>query len=241
MPGLVEGDDGVLYVVKMRGAGQGPLALAAEITTGELARVVGLRVPDLVLVRMDPLFGRHEHDAEIRDLLRASSGMNMGLAFLEGATTFDVAAGDRMSEAEASLVVWLDAFTLNVDRTCRNPNLLRWKGDTWLIDHGASLYFHHNWPSVSSKYEDPFAAVKGHVLLPWAAEIGAASKAAHARLTDEVVEEIVGLVPEDWLRGPDGADDPEERRGAYGRFFRERLRRSAMFEEEVQRARTSLV
>ena len=170
MPGLVEAGDGELYVVKMRGAGQGPLVLAAEVITGELGRVLGLKVPDIVLVEMEPSFGRQERDAEIRDLLRASTGINAGLAFLSGSTTFDPAAGDSESAEIASRIVWLDAFVMNVDRTARNPNLLRWRAGTWLIDQGASLYFHHDWDSAEAKVMSPFPLIREHVLLPWAAD-----------------------------------------------------------------------
>src|SRR5665213_1323551 len=154
MPALVEADDGRQYVVKLRGAGQGTLALAAELIAGEIGRALGLHVPDSAFVQIDALFGKAERDPEIRDLLRASTGLNVGLKFLPGSTTFDPAAGDSVDTFTASMVVWFDAFILNVDRTSRNANLLLWRllfwlpQDLWLIDHGASLYFHHNWPSV---------------------------------------------------------------------------------------------
>jgi len=240
LPGLIEADDGLLYVVKMRGAGQGPLALVAEVITGELARALGMHVPDLVVVQFDHLFGRQERDPEIRDLLRASVGTNMGLAFLEGSTTFDPAAGDACSPADASLIVWLDAFTLNVDRTSRNPNLLRWNQETWLIDHGASLYFHHNWPTAASKISAPFQAIAEHVLLRWAADMEGASSLAHEKLSANVIEHIVNLVPSEWLANEDLVD-PEERRTGYRDFLMRRLVESSIFEQEVRRARASVV
>ena len=199
MPGLIEASDGNLYVVKMRGAGQGPLALVAEIIAGELARTLGLKIPDIVLVELDPSFGRQERDPEIRALLRASTGINMGLAFLGGSTTFDPAAGDTESSDTASLIVWLDAFVMNVDRTTRNPNLLRWLLETWLIDHGASLYFHHDWASAESKIASPFARIHDHVLLPWADDVEGASASAHQRINEAELKRIVDLVPADWL------------------------------------------
>jgi hypothetical protein len=238
MPGLIEGDDGKLYVVKLRGAGQGPLALVSEVIAGELARALGLPVPEIVLMQLDHLFGRHERDPEIRDLLRASEGINAGLAFLDGATTFDPAAGDRMSGAMASLIVWLDAFTMNVDRTPRNPNLLRCGEETWLIDHGASLYFHHDWPTAEAKVASPFEAIRDHVLLPWADDIAGASALAHERLNADVIERIVDLLPDDWLVSEE-SDNPSAQRKKYRAFLEARLAKSSIFEEEVRRVRAS--
>jgi hypothetical protein len=238
MPGLIEADDGRLYVVKMRGAGQGTLALAAEVITGEIARTLGLNVPEIVLVEIDPVFGRNEGDPEIRDLLKASAGVNAGLEFLPESTMFDPAAGDVVSCADASLTVWLDAFTLNVDRTSRNANLLLWRDDLWLIDHGASLYFHHNWAAAQEKAASPFEAIREHILLPGAAEIPVASELAHEALSREELERILHLAPDDWLvpQGESGVT-ADERREAYLRFFTERLSRSRVFEEEVLRVR----
>jgi hypothetical protein len=240
LPGLIEADDGALYVVKMRGAGQGPLALVAEVITGEIARALGLRVPDLVLMQFDPLFGRQERDPEIRDLLRASVGTNMGLAFLEGSTTFDPAAGDTCDAATASLIVWLDAFVLNVDRTSRNPNLLRWMKETWLIDHGASLYFHHNWPTATNKATAPFEAIAEHVLLRCTSDMEGAARLARERLSAAEIERILNLVPAEWLLNEELVG-PEERRARYRDFLVRRLAESSIFEQEVRRARASVV
>ena len=238
MPGLIEASDGNLYVVKMRGAGQGPLALVAEVIVGELARTLGLSVPDIVLMELEPAFGRQERDQEIRDLLRASTGINAGLAFLSGSTTFDPAAGDLESSERASLIVWIDAFVMNVDRTTRNPNLLRWLSDTWLIDHGASLYFHHDWGSAESKVLSPFGLVRDHVLLPWAGDVAGASKFAHQKISQAELKRVVDLVPADWLTFHNDvpADDWRER---YVRFLTERLAGSVVFEEEIRRARSN--
>jgi hypothetical protein len=236
MPGLVEADDGKLYVVKLRGAGQGPLALVAEVISGEIARALGLRVPEIVLVEFDPLFGRQEHDAEVRELLRASTGTNAGLGFLSEATTFDPAAGDVVDALTASLIVWLDAFTLNVDRTARNPNLLMCGRELWLIDHGASLYFHHHWPGAEAKITAPFEAIKDHVLLRRADAFGAARTVAYERLSRGVIESIVATLPDDWLEGEVSAADARAR---YTDFLSRRLEASSMFEQEVTRARAS--
>jgi hypothetical protein len=236
MPGLVEADDGKLYVVKLRGAGQGTLALAAEVITGEIARALGLRVPEIVRIELDPLFGRQEHDQEVRDLLRASSGTNAGLAFLTAATSFDPAAGDAVDSLTASLVVWLDAYTLNVDRTARNPNLLLCHRELWLIDHGASLYFHHHWPGAEAKIATPFEAIRDHVLLDWAVDFDAALPLAHESLTPALLADIVANLPDDWL----AEDVPAEAaRRRYVDFLSRRLEASSMFEQEVRRARAS--
>ena len=241
MPGLIEADDGALYVVKMHGAGQGPLALVSEVVSGELARLLGLAVPELVLVEQAHEFGRQEPDPEIRALLRASVGTNAGLAFLEGATGFDLAAGDAADAAMASLTVWLDAFTLNVDRTPRNPNLLCWRGGTWLIDHGASLYFHHHWPSAEAKVLTPFEAIREHVLLRWAGDIPSASRLAHARLHEGSMGEVLGCIPDAWLKGDDAALDVPLQRSRYQDFLRRRLAGSLIFEEEIRHARANSV
>ena len=241
MPGLIEADDGKLYVVKMHGAGQGPLALVSEVVSGELARLLGLAVPELVLVEQAHEFGRQEPDPEIRDLLRASVGTNAGLAFLEGAASFDLAAHDSADPATASLTVWLDAFTLNVDRTPRNPNLLRWRGTTWLIDHGASLYFHHNWATAEARVLTPFEQIRDHVLLRWATDLPSASSLAHSRLSDDAIAEVLRCVPDAWLGGKDAALDVDLQRRRYQDFLHRRLASSSIFEEEIQHARARSV
>lgn len=238
MPGLIEASDGNLYVVKMRGAGQGPLALVAEIIAGELARTLGLNVPAITLVDLEPSFGRQERDPEICDLLRASTGINMGLSFLTSATTFDPAAGDTESPHTASMIVWLDAFVMNVDRTARNPNLLRHRSETWLIDHGASLYFHHDWDSAESKIASPFPLIHDHVLLPWATDIDTASTMAQQKIDKAELHRIVDLVPADWLTHNNEVP-AETWRNRYVQFLTQRLENSAVFEEEVRRARSS--
>ena len=237
LPAIVEADDLGLYVVKFRGAGQGVLALIAEVIAGEIGRALGLRVPELVFVEIDPALGRNEPDYEIRQLLKASPGLNLGLDYLPGSTMFDPAARDSAPAEEASLLVWFDAFVQNVDRTPRNANLLVWHGKLYPIDHGAALFFHHNWGTREQKIESPFTEISEHVLLPWATQIGHAAALAHERLTPETLERIVNLVPESWLAAvPDGVP-AAERRAGYVDFLTRRLAGSRIFEEEAQRAR----
>ena len=237
LPAIVEADDLGLYVVKFRGAGQGVLALIAEVIAGEIGRALGLRVPELVFVEIDPALGRNEPDYEIRQLLKASPGLNLGLDYLPGSTMFDPAARDSAPAEEASLLVWFDAFVQNVDRTPRNANLLVWHGKLYPIDHGASLFFHHNWGTREQKIESPFTEISEHVLLPWATQIEHAAALAHERLTPETLERIVNLVPESWLAAvPDGVP-AAERRAGYVDFLTRRLAGSRIFEEEAQRAR----
>ena len=199
VPAIVEASDGRLYAMKLSGAGQGRLALAAELIVGHLADSLGLRVPERILIDLDSALSRNEPDAEIRDLLRASVGTNVGLAYLSGALPFDPAA-DRPDGAEASLIVALDSFVMNVDRTPRNPNLLRWHGDLWLIDHGAALYWHH--AGAAPDGAKPFPRIREHVLLPYADSLPAAGALLRARLTDETIARAAALPPDPWLTGP---------------------------------------
>ena len=237
LPALVEADNGKCYVVKLRGAGQGSLALVAEVFTGEMARLLGLPVPEITFVDLDEAFGRQEPDPEIQDLFKGSRGLNVGLEFLPGVTVFDPASGDTADAITASQTVWLDAFTLNIDRTARNANLLVCREKLWLIDHGASLYFHHHWPGAEEKIGTPFAAVREHILLPWATVGEEARAHAHDVLTAPALEAIVSLVPDAWLVREGEERSAAEVRAAYLRFFLERLKRSAVFEEELRRAR----
>ena len=237
LPAIVEADDLGLYVVKFRGAGQGVLALIAEVIAGEIGRALGLRVPELVFVEIDPALGRNEPDYEIRQLLKASPGMNLGLDYLPGSTMFDLAARDTAPADEASMLVWFDAFVQNVDRTPRNANLLVWHGNLYPIDHGAALFFHHNWATREQKITSPFPEVAEHVLLRWATQIDQAASVAHERLTPETLQRIVNLVPAIWLEAvPDGVP-ADERRAGYVDFLTRRLAVSHVFEEEAKRAR----
>jgi hypothetical protein len=241
LPAIVEADDLGLYVVKFRGAGQGILALIAELLAGEIGRAVGLRVPEIIFIDIDAALGRNEPDYEIRQLLKASTGMNLALDYLPGSTMFDPAARDTAPADEASMLVWFDAFTQNIDRTPRNANLLVWHRKLYPIDHGAALFFHHDWPSREKKIGAPFTEIEQHILLPWAKGIPQAAKTAHERLTEPVLRGIVELVPEDWLEAIPGAVNAAERRAGYLDFFMRRLEAASIFEEEAIRAQSRLV
>jgi hypothetical protein len=241
LPAIVEADDLGLYVVKFRGAGQGPLALVAELVAGEIGRALGLSVPEIVFITIDPILGRNDPDFEIRQLLKASVGLNLALDYLPGSTMFDPAARDLISHDVASMGVWFDAFVQNVDRTPRNANLLCWHREVRFIDHGAALYFHHNWDSMSKKATSAFPPIREHILLPWADNVAEASRIAHERLTPDVLRDILDLVPDEWLASEAYPMEPEARRAAYVDFFLRRLAGSAIFEEEVARARSILV
>jgi len=240
LPAIVEADDDGLYVVKFRAAGQGPKALVAEVVAGELARAAGFRVPELVGVEVGPELGRNEPDGEIRDLLKASTGRNLGLDFLPGSITFDPVAGPPPSAAEASALVWFDAFVQNVDRTARNANLLVWHRQLWLIDHGASLYFQHDWDEARDPAGALFPAVKEHVLLPWASAVSAAGIELATRLGPEVVERVLAAVPDAWLGGGP-FPDPAAHRAAFARHFARRLAIAPRLAEEADSARAKLV
>lgn len=241
LPAIVEADDLGLYVVKFRGAGQGVLALIAEIIAGEIGRALGLRVPEIVFAELDASLGRNEPDYEIRQLLKASVGLNLALDYLPGSVMFDPAAQDAATHDEASLVVWFDAFTQNVDRTAKNANLLLWHHKLYLIDHGAALFFHHDWAAMPTKIESPFAAIKQHVLLPWATEIPQAAALARAKLTPDVLAAIVAEVPDAWLESIPGDLSAAERRTGYLDFFKRRLAAAHIFEQEAIHARARLV
>lgn len=250
LPAIVEADDCGLYVVKFRGAGQGILALIAELIAGEIGRALGLRVPELVFAHIDPALARNEPDPEIRHLLKASAGLNLALDYLPGSTMFDPAARDTAPPGEASLLVWFDALVLNPDRTPRNANLLVWHRHLYPIDHGAALYFHHNWPTspatLQEKIAAPFPDIAQHILLPWATEIESAAALARQRLTPDTLAAIVALVPDEWLAAIPDAPDPHAfdisaRRTGYLDFLTRRLAASSIFEQEAIRARARLV
>ena len=232
---MVEGEDDGLYVLKFRGAGQGPLALVAELISGEIGRALGLRVPELVFMDLSAAIGRNEPDPEIRDLLLASAGLNLGIDFLPGATMFDPAAGDRGDPEIASMAVWFDAFVTNVDRTAKNANLLWWHKELYFIDHGATLVFHHNWGHIEHMATKPFYAIENHILLPWADRIAEVDKPLRSRLTNTVLNQILKTVPLEWLAETEGPSMP-----GYLTYFRERLAK-AQFVEEALRARAQLV
>jgi hypothetical protein len=240
LPALAEADDDFKYVLKFRGAGHGVKALIAELIGGEIARVLNLKMPELVFANLDEAFGRTEGDEEIQDLLQGSQGLNLALHFLSGAITFDPVVTKLPAEL-ASKIVWLDAFITNVDRTFRNTNMLIWHKELWLIDHGASLYFHHSWNTWETHAKSPFALIKDHVLLPQASELVATDLAFRKLLTKEILQDIVNYIPEDWLHWEDTEQTPDEIRAIYFQFLWTRLNYSEIFINEAQNAREKLI
>jgi len=240
LPAIAEADDGFSYVLKFRGAGQGAKALVAELIGGEIARLLGLKVPEIIFATLDEAFGRTEPDEEIQDLLRASTGLNLGLHYLSGALTFDpaVAAVDPLL---ASQIVWLDALLTNVDRTARNTNMLLWRRELWLIDHGASLYFHHAWEDQEQQALRPFTQIKDHVLLPRASELERVDAAFRSMLTEERIRDIVALVPDVWLDWDPSFTSPDQYRKVYTRFLLARAGASDIFVKAAQDARQALI
>jgi hypothetical protein len=232
----VEADDDGLYVLKFRGAGQGPKALIAEVIAGEIGRALGLPVPELVLLDLDPVLGRAEADAEIKDLIERSAGLNLGMDFLPGALALDLLAARKLDRDFCARVVWFDAFVTNVDRTVRNTNMLLWHGEPWLIDHGASLYFHHDWETADPR--SPFTHISHHLLLPFAAPIERVASEAARRLDPALFELTVDLVPADWLDAEYAEADTRLR---YVAYLTRRLEAAEIFVEEAERARQSLV
>ncbi|HEY6956573.1 MAG TPA: HipA family kinase [Flavisolibacter sp.] len=239
LPAIVEADDGFLYVLKFRGAGQGVKALIAELVGGEMARAIGLRVPEIVFANVDPAFGRTEPDEEIQDLLKFSAGLNLALHYLSGAINFDPVV-NKVDPLMASQVVWLDALLMNVDRTVRNTNLLMWRKELWIIDHGASLYFHHSWTNWEEQSVKPFVPVKDHVLLKWASELDSVDKDFRTLLSKEKIVSIARLIPGDWLVSQ-SAPDADENRKVYEQFLLNRISHSHIFVNEAQNARQALI
>jgi hypothetical protein len=239
LPAIVEADDGFLYVLKFRGAGQGVKALIAELIGGEIARALGLRVPEIVFANVDPAFGRTEPDEEIQDLLKFSTGLNLTLHYLSGAINFDPIV-NKVDSLLASQIVWLDALLMNVDRTVRNTNLLMWRKELWIIDHGASLYFHHTWNNWEEQSLKPFVQIKDHVLLQWAGELDKIDESFRSILTQEKVASIVSLVPDEWLVN-ESASNADENRKVYEQFLLNRISQSHIFVKEAQHARQALI
>jgi hypothetical protein len=240
LPAIVDADDGFSYVLKFRGAGQGVKALVAEMIGGELARLLGLKVPELVFAQVDSAFGRTEPDEEIQDLLKASEGLNLGLHYLSGALTFDPVA-TAPDPTLASKILWLDCFITNVDRTARNTNMLLWRNELWLIDHGAALYFHHSWDNWESASRSAFPQVKDHVLLKWATELQTIDAVCRELLTADRINAIVNAIPDDWLHDDPASVSPAEKRQVYARFLLNRLDSSSVFLKIAQDAREAII
>lgn len=240
LPGLVEASDGFKYVAKFRGAGHGTKALIAEFIGSELARAAGFRVPELVTLDLDEDFGRTEGDEEIQDLLRGSTGLNLGVHFLSGAMTWDVIA-NRADALTASSLVWLDAFLTNIDRTARNTNMLLWNRELWLIDQGASLYFHHSWSDWEKAALSPFPYVKDHAMLADASMLREADERMRERITPEVIDAVVDAVPSDWLEASGSPATVAEQRDVYRNFLKTRLSNSEIFTNHAIATRQTLV
>jgi len=235
LPAIAEADDGFLYVLKFRGAGQGSRALIAELIGGEIVRACGLKVPEIVFANLDEAFGRTEPDEEIQDLLKASVGLNLALHYLSRAITFDPAT--TVIDAKlASKIVWLDCLLTNVDRTARNTNMLIWNKELWLIDHGAALYFHHSWHNWQEQAKRPFLQIKDHVLLPRATQLDEVDTELKSILTNELILEIVELVPDEWLTGEQVFETPAQHRDAYIEFLTTRIAHSGIFVKEAKDA-----
>jgi hypothetical protein len=234
LPAIAEGDDGFLYVLKFRGAGQGIKALVAEVIGGELARLAGLKIPEIVFANLDEAFGRTEPDEEIQDLLKASTGLNLALHFLSGSVSFD-AAVTQPDSLTASKIVWLDALIFNVDRTARNTNMLLWNKELWLIDHGAAFYFHHSWDGREEYIDKPFVQIKDHVLLPFAKDMVAADDFMKKIFTPQAIAAIVHLLPDEWLSW-DETLQPHQIKEAYIDFLNRRIAHSSIFVKQIQDA-----
>lgn len=227
LPAIVEADDGFKYVLKFRGAGQGVKALVAELIGGCIAKKCGLKIPEIVFAEVDPAFGRTEPDKEIQDLLKASAGLNLGLHYLQGSITFDPQV-TVPNALEASKIVWLDALLMNVDRTVRNTNMLMWKKELWLIDHGASLYFHHGSSDWKENCKKPFPLIKDHVLIKYATELKTVDAEFKTLLTDHFIDSVINLLPEQWLEN--------NSRNMYSEFLKCRIKNSEIFLTEAENA-----
>ena len=240
LPAIVAGDDDGTYVLKFRGAGQGTRALIAELVSGELARLLRLPVPEIVFAELDPRMAKTEPDPEIQDLLRASEGLNIALDFLPGSLTFDPIVQlqiDGMARL-ASAIVWFDALVSNVDRTPKNTNLLVWHRKLWMIDHGATLIFHHQWEGALSRSRNPFPQIADHVLLPWASEVEAIDAELSDLLTPEAIAGVIDLIPDEWLHDEPMFPTAGAYRAAYRDYRTQRLALPRRWMEEAVRVRT---
>lgn len=240
LPALADADDGFKYVLKFRGAGQREKALISELLGGELARMFGLKVPELVFAELDPAFGRSEGDEEIQDLLKGSQGLNLALHFLSGSINYDALAME-VDPLLASKIVWLDMLITNVDRTFRNTNMLMWNRELWLIDHGAAFLFHHSWTNWEKNAIGNFPIVANHVLLRQASQLEEANEALKSQLSSEQIDALVELIPDDWLLAAGDEESPTDARAIYAQFLKLRLSNSDQFTKEAQDARTALI
>ena len=240
MPAIVEADDGFLYVLKFKGAGQGKKALIAELLGGEIARAMGMKVPEIVFMELDSALARTEADEEIQDLIKFSGGLNLGLHYLSGAITFDPLVVD-LDARTASVIVWLDALINNVDRTAKNTNMLMWHKELWLIDHGASFYFHHASEDFGSEGERKFPLIKNHVLLPLATELEAVDKELKEQLTEEKIKSIGSLIPDSFLEEEGSEKSAAELCTAYIQFLNTRIASSEIFVNEARAAREAII
>ncbi|MEM7017606.1 MAG: HipA family kinase [Pseudomonadota bacterium] len=241
LPAIVRADDNELYAMKFIGAGQGRQALIAELIGGEIARRLGFNMPEIVLMDFDPAIGRAEPDPEIQDLLLASEGVNLGLKFLEHASAYSNLSPPPASAEFASRLVWMDAYLTNVDRMAKNVNMLVYQDDIWLIDHGACLYFHHNWQDHIKQAETPFSLIKSHVLIGSSTTLGEADTFAKSKLNKEIITSIVTEVPGSWLLEGVPFETPQAHRDAYVEYLMHRLTHSANFVEEAKRSHAALV
>ena len=238
LPAIVEADDDGLYVLKFRGAGQGPKVLIAELLCGEIGRALGLPIPEIVIVELDAALGQNEPDEEIQELVTASAGVNLALDYLPGSLAFDPLSVSSVDPTLASAIVWFDAYTTNVDRSPRNPNLLVWHRKLWLIDHGAALYVHYTWGDYPASARSPFAPIKDHILLSAASEIDAADAALSPRVTPALIEELVAAIPNTWLSDELAFADVTAHRAAYVEYLLSRLETPRAFVQEAINART---
>ncbi|MBS1747949.1 MAG: aminotransferase class I and II [Bacteroidetes bacterium] len=241
LPAVTEADDGFMYVLKFRGAGQGVKALIAELISGLLAKLMGLKLPEIVFAHLDEAFGRTEPDEEIQDLLKASRGLNLAMHYLQGAFIFD-AVVNTIDADTASKIVWLDSLITNVDRTARNTNMLIWHDELWLIDHGASLYFQHALTDANEQAKKPFTAIRDHVLLPYATQLDKVNETFSSLITKEDIETIINIIPDNWLDEifPD-ISSSQAKRQVYKDFLITRLSHSDSFTQEAKNARETLI
>ncbi len=241
LPAIVEVDDGEMYVMKFRGAGQGTRALLAELVAGEIGRALGLHIPEIAFIELDADFGHDESDPEILDLLKASAGLNLGLKYLPHAFAYNALLQPRPGPELASEIVWFDAYMTNVDRTPRNTNILIWEKNLWLIDHGACLYFHHDWNNYLERSRSPFPLIKDHTLLRFASRLDEVDAELRQWLSPELIESILQLIPDAWLDNSSLFAGPDEERQAYRTYLLNRLDAAPLFVQEAKNARTKLL